>query len=99
MGETGTYVLKLKNVGTAPAKDVKFHIACPETLRVVDNDISLSSLDVDEERGALIAIRPTFDGEYLFKVQVSYQSVPTPHHGSKDFNEDSDFVTVVVKLP
>lgn len=77
LGDFGEFIVKVKNVGTAVAKDINFTLTHPNTLRPLEKDIQLPKLEVDEERATIIGIKPLFDGKHAYQLKVEYHSIQT----------------------
>ncbi len=77
LGDFGEFIVKVKNVGTAVAKDINFTLTHPNTLRPLEKDVQLPKLEVDEERATIIGLKPLFDGKHSSQLKVEYHSVQT----------------------
>jgi RNA polymerase subunit RPABC4/transcription elongation factor Spt4 len=98
LGDTIDAYVILKNVGTEPALFVKVEIAFPTSVYVSEPTMTLAELKPDEERIAVVKIRPLFSGEHICKIRSTYMSPALGPIGSTSFESLVKTLTVIAEL-
>lgn len=94
LGDTAEVYVIVKNLGVAPALFVKVETAFPTSVQIPDPLMTLPEMKPDEERVALLKIRPLFSGEHVVKVRATYLSPAMGPVTSIGFESQVKVITV-----
>lgn len=98
LGETGKYVVKIKNTGTELAESIKFELVHPNSVKALDHNITLPELAVGEEKAAIISLKPIFTGQYECRLTVTYGSPTTGARHSSTFESPVSTIKIWAEL-
>lgn len=96
LGDTGEFLATIVNTGTENALDIKLMLEGSSELVHLDPNLAVRELKTNEEKTALLRIKPLFTGGYTCNLKALYSSPATGVKAGRTFESSAKMVNLEV---